>query len=681
MRTKGEILAPVGGPEQLIAAVRCGADAVYLGTKGFNARRNATNFEGQSLAETVGYCHARDVKVFVTVNTLVKDRELHDLEETAHEIAASGADAVILQDMAALRLFMNRYPSIRRYASTQTAVHNLAGARRLQDMGYERIVLAREMSAREMEKVVEGIDVETEAFIHGALCMSVSGACGLSCILGGRSGNRGLCAQPCRLNFRSPHREYALSLKDMSSIDHIREWSDMGITSFKIEGRMKRPEYVAASVTACRLALEGKPYDLETLRAVFSRGGFTDGYTTGHRDARQFGIRSEADAKASPTVFGTLAGLYRTEYSHIPVDMKLTVDADTPSTLELSCGDERIVVEGPAGQPAKTQGTGQEQAERSLGKTGGTPFVPGKIVLDNPSDLFLSGGDMNALRRQALDQLLEKRHRVMPHLREDWSYPELCAADAPSVMPLRARFASLDQISCEDGYEKITLPLREVEKAPELIASLGEKLVVELPAVAYPSVEDKIFSRLQKMVDLGIRAVYTENIYGIEWADQLGLSCHGGCGLNILNAQSADVYREMGLKDSLLSWEISMRQVEEFASSMPFGLRIYGCLPLMRLRTCPMQGKNGCGNCHGGGELEDRKGVMFPVSCDERQYSTLYNSVPLHLGDRRIAPVHFGELYFTQESREECERVLEEIQCARVGEKPHTSGMYFRTLL
>ena len=273
-----EIMAPVGAQEQLLAAVRCGADAVYLGGKGFNARRNAANFDALDLAEAVKYCHQRGVRVYVTVNTVITDSEREELEREADHIAAAGADAVIIQDMATLRLFREKYPTIERYASTQTAVHNVDGAKYLESCGFHSIVLARELSLAEMEKICAATPLKAEAFVHGAHCMSLSGGCYLSAMLGGRSGNRGLCAQPCRLDWHCGGGDHVLSLKDMSLISHLREMTNAGVTTLKIEGRMKRPEYVAAAVTACKNALEGKPYDLKTLEAVFSRSGFTDGY-------------------------------------------------------------------------------------------------------------------------------------------------------------------------------------------------------------------------------------------------------------------------------------------------------------------------------------------------------------------------------------------------------------------
>ena len=323
-----EIMAPVGAQEQLLAAVRCGADAVYLGGKGFNARRNAANFDALDLAEAVKYCHQRGVRVYVTVNTVITDSEREELEREADYIAAAGADAVIIQDMATLRLFREKYPTIERYASTQTAVHNVDGAKYLESCGFHSIVLARELSLAEMEKICAATPLKAEAFVHGAHCMSLSGGCYLSAMLGGRSGNRGLCAQPCRLDWHCGGGDHVLSLKDMSLISHLREMINAGVTTLKIEGRMKRPEYVAAAVTACKNALEGKPYDLKTLEAVFSRSGFTDGYLMGKRDKSMFGYRTRDDVTAADNVLKSLAETYKNENPIIPVNMHFDLNAE-----------------------------------------------------------------------------------------------------------------------------------------------------------------------------------------------------------------------------------------------------------------------------------------------------------------------------------------------------------------
>ena len=308
-----EILAPAGNEQSLIAAVRSGADAVYLGTGAFNARRNADNFKDNSLAEAVNYCHGRGVKVYVTLNTLIRDEELPAFLTAAREVAEAGPDGVIVQDLAVAQVLKTICPDLPLVGSTQMSVHNAAGVKALEDMGFSRVVLARELTLEEIRAIRRETRAELEVFVHGALCMSVSGMCYYSAMMGERSGNRGLCAQPCRLNASCNGRPYALSLKDMSFITRVRDLEAAGVCSVKIEGRMKRPEYVAAAVTAVRTALEGKEPDMATLQAVFSRSGFTDGYLTGKRSVRMFGVRTAEDAAASKTVFGKLADLYRRE--------------------------------------------------------------------------------------------------------------------------------------------------------------------------------------------------------------------------------------------------------------------------------------------------------------------------------------------------------------------------------
>ena len=320
--------------------------------------------------------------------------------------------------MAVLRLFAGRYPSIRRYASTQTAVHNVDGALFLQDMGFDSIVLARELTLKEMEAICSAVRIKTEAFIHGAHCMSVSGACYLSAMLGGRSGNRGLCAQPCRLDWACRDSGYALSLKDMSLIPHIREMADAGVNSFKIEGRMKRPEYVAAATTACRLALEGKPYDAETLRAVFSRSGFTDGYLTGKRGAEMFGHRTKEDVTGADAVLKSLAALYRNETPLVPVDLRFSLRADG-ARAHRKRRHNKTSRPHPARRSARsTARWTSESARKNLEKTGGTPFYVRRFQAEiEPKDITFSAASLNAMRRQALDELLERRSRIQPHAR------------------------------------------------------------------------------------------------------------------------------------------------------------------------------------------------------------------------------------------------------------------------
>ena len=677
---KCEILAPVGGHEQLLAAVRCGADAVYLGTKGFNARRNAENVEADSLREAVSYCHARGVKLYVTVNTLITDAEKELLEDEARMIAASGADAVIIQDMAVFRLFRDRCPTIKRHASTQTAVHNCDGAKLLRDIGYDRIVLARELSMAEMEKIINESGIEAEAFVHGAHCMSLSGACYLSAMLGGRSGNRGLCAQPCRLDFRIGDADHALSLKDMSYIDHIRELADIGVASFKIEGRMKRPEYVAAAVTACGNALAGKEYDKETLQAVFSRSGFTDGYLTGSRGREMFGFRTKEDVTAAGDVLSELSGLYRAESGRIETTMALTLREGIPSELTVSDGENSVTVTGAVPEKAINRPTDEETAYRSLSKTGGTPFRAGSFSFTSDGGLMMPVSGLNALRRDALDRLTDMRGMTRPHPFAEAEQKETAAYKAPAEPELWIRCASADRIP-EETAGRVILPLREIAARPGLIEELGERLTGELPAVSFPEYEEEIRLLAGELTDAGLRSLYTDNIYGIYLGNSLGVRVIGGAGLNIANTDAALFYAALGVSDITVSFEISMNAIRRMGGGFRKGYVAYGYLPLMRLRACPGKLAGGCAKCGGETFLTDRKGVTFRLECFGKRYSTLLNSVPLHIADRDLAPADYMILWFTSESGKDCARILREYRDRAPGTGERTGGLYYRKLL
>ena len=319
-----EVLAPAGGPEPLRAAVYAGADAVYLGGPAFGARANAQNFSREQLAEAVGFCHARGVRVHVTVNTLLKEKELPQALEFVEYLCTLPVDAVLVQDMGLFSLLRQRAPQLPLHASTQMSLHTPAGVKLLWDLGAERAVLSREMSLEEIEEVHQACPIQLESFVHGALCMSVSGQCLFSALLGGRSGNRGLCAQPCRLPFAAPGGTgHDLSLKDLSFVREIGQLKQAGVCSAKIEGRMKRPEYVAAAVSACRRAADGEEVPqalLDQLEAVFSRSGFTQGYLTGERGRAMFGVRRKEDVtQATEKVFASLRGLYRGENQRVSV--------------------------------------------------------------------------------------------------------------------------------------------------------------------------------------------------------------------------------------------------------------------------------------------------------------------------------------------------------------------------
>ncbi len=397
-----EILAPVGGEEQLLAAVRCGADAVYFGLKNFNARRNADNFEGERLHSAIKYCHEREVKVYITVNTLVMDKELTAAERAIDEAVSAGADGLIIQDLALASYARGK---IAMSASTQLAVHNVSGAKLAAELGFKRVVLARELSFDEISKIASCVDIECEVFVHGAMCVSASGNCYMSSLFGQRSGNRGLCAQPCRLDWSCDGRSRALSLKDLSYIKNIKKLGEAGVSSLKIEGRMKRPEYVAAAVSSVKAALSGEQPDMEILRAVFSRQGFSDGYFCGRRDKTMFGYRTKEDVVAAEPVLKDLAKLYENESYFRELDMHFIMRAEQPARLIAESRGKKIEISGAVPEKAVKRALDEGLVRRSLEKTGGTVYKLRALSCDMDGGLTLSSAELNRMRREALDAL------------------------------------------------------------------------------------------------------------------------------------------------------------------------------------------------------------------------------------------------------------------------------------
>lgn len=676
-----EILAPVGGKDQLIAAIRSGADAVYLGARNFNARRNADNFEGAELSQIVSYCHARNVKVHVTLNTLVMDSEINELLKEIQTIAESGADAVIVQDLAVAKIVRETCPNLAMHASTQMTIHNLSGVEIAKQLGFKRVVLSRELSYEEIRDIALHTDLELEVFVHGALCMCMSGMCYLSSILGGRSGNRGLCAQPCRLDFRVGEKDHALSLKDMSHIEHLSELAALGVCSFKIEGRMKRPEYVAAAVTACKTALNGNTPDLETLRAVFSRQGFTDGYFTGKRTADMFGFRSHDDVLAGEKVFKNLANYYKNECPKVPLSMELTISETAPARLTVSDGINEVTVFGAPCQKAEKTPTDFSLANRYLSKTGGTPFYLEQLRFSSDGNLILTASEINEMRRSALSELLKRRSDAAPGTFLPFSFPPIERQYASVKPSLRVRAEKWEQISDLTDADAVLLPLREIEKHPKSLSQLGDRLFAELPVLFFRKEESALIERLSSLKKQGLKHVVCENIGAIKIAKDLSFIIHGGHGLNILNSLSLAEYERLGLLDTTVSFELNAEKIKFLNKTMSRGVLGYGHLPLMRVRTCPLKKISGCGNCPGSALIKDRLGKDFPYLCFEKEFGTLLNSVPLWIADKEISGIDFMTLYFTIEPPKRCREVYERFKKGLPADVEKTNGLYFRELL
>lgn len=684
-----EILAPVGSEEMLRAAVYSGADAVYLGFAGFNARSGAGNFDAASLCEAVRFCHARGVRVHVAMNTTVYAGELDNLAGAVRAVAASGADAVICQDMAVAELCRRIAPDLPRHASTQMSVHTLEGALKMAELGFSRVILARELSLPEMEKITRGCGIETECFVHGALCMSMSGQCYMSAFLGGRSGNRGSCAGPCRLPFDAnplpegrPGRAHHLSLKDNSVIDQLDKLEAAGVASAKIEGRLRTPEYVAAAVNACLAGRDGLAYDREVLQNAFSRSGFTSGYLDGKIDGTMFGTRSEADAEQTRRTLPALRELYRRERPRVQVQMKLEVSPDGEKLTVTDPEGNRGIAYGEAEpQPARTDPA--DALCRSLSKTGGTPFEAGDIQIEmDGGPWYLPGSAVNELRRAALDSLLQKRETLRPWPVEAVTLPPLTRRNASARPQLWARFEKWDQVPQRaldsDGPVRLILPIAEAGRVPE---ELRGKTILELPRAMFGAMEADTLRRVAEVREMGFAGFEANNIAHLRICQ--GLPLTGGIGLNLTNPLAAQFYADQGLSAMLVLPEVKDSEMAFIAPArggkpVPTGALIYGHMPLMLTRACPLQNIHDCAHCSREGVLTDRKAKKFPVRCGGG-VRTVYNPVPLYMGDKPgLLPVDYGVAYFTIESREEAGAVLDQILQAAPFDGEFTRGLYFK---
>lgn len=685
--SKIEILAPVGNQEMLTAAVFSGADAVYLGFSGLNARSGAGNFDAETLKQAVAFCHGRGVKVHVAINTTLYGNELTAAADAVRAVAQAGADAVICQDLAVGALCREIAPDLPRHGSTQMSVHTLEGARQLKEMGYTRVVLARELSMPEIEHITKQCGIETEVFVHGALCMSMSGQCYMSAFLGGRSGNRGSCAGPCRLPFDAgkvpegmPGKAYHLSLKDNSAIDRLHEMQELGVASAKIEGRLRTPEYVAAAVNACLAGRDAMAYDRNLLERAFSRSGFTSGWLDGKIDGSMFGTRSEMQAAETKKTLPALRELFRRERQHVPVCMLLEIEE---FGAKLSVTDEdgnKAIAYGDADpQPAQNDPTAALQ--RSLEKCGGTPFAAKKVQIEmDEGPWYLPGSVINEMRRQALESLLKKRETLQPWAVKEYALPAMAMRQNLPKRRLKARFAQWEQVPQDklNDVEYLILPIAQAESVPTQWRS---KTILELPRAMFGHLEEDTARRIAKTKTMGFAGYEANNIAHIKLA--AGLPLWGGIGLNITNPLAAQEYANLGVSEMLILPEVKDTDMLNIApmragKNLPTGVIVYGHLPLMLTRACPLQNVTDCAHCNRQGTLTDRKARHFDVRCG-LGVRTIYNPVPLYMGDKPDAlAVDYGVAYFTQETAERAGQVLDMLKKQAAFDGEFTRGLYFK---
>lgn len=671
-----ELLAPAGSPEAVTAAVQNGADAVYLGCGNFNARRRAKNFGLAELAQAVAYCHVRGVKVYLTLNTLLTDRELPAALDLAAQANALGVDAVLVQDLGLARALKTRFPDLPLHGSTQMTVHSLAGVELCAELGMERVVLSRELSREAIAYICQKSPIEIEVFVHGALCMCYSGQCFLSALVGTRSGNRGLCAQPCRLPYDGGH---PLSLKDMSLAGHLRELSEMGVACLKLEGRMKRPEYVAVvtRVYADALREDREPTreELDALERAFSRSGFTQGYFLDQKGPQMFGTRTEGDA-SNESLYAQARESYRREAPLVGVDLSVTAKAgrDIAAVLSDSAGHS-VQAAAPAPEAARSRATTAQEVRQQLGKTGGTPYFVQSLTLELDDGLAIPKSTLNALRRELLERLTELR--AHPPKRRELPLAPLPAREEPEETPPRwvFSFSSARQIPEEVfglAPAWIDLPLGALAARPELLDKGPFRAA--LPTIIWDKEAETVRAQLRELAQRGLRNVLVNTWDAARLAREEGFILHGDYGLAVYNSRTLDALRELDFQSATVSFELKMAAIRHLQKSLSAEAIVYGRLPLMTLEQFP--GGAACGS------LTDRKSVTFPVVPAPGGRSRLLNSQPLYLADKpewQTAGLTYARFLFTVETPDECMEVIRRYQN---GEPPATQsftrGLYYR---
>lgn len=670
-----EILAPAGSIESLTAAVNCGADAVYIGGKNFSARQNASNFDREELKKAADFCHLHDVKLYVTVNTIILDSQAEEFAKLIRSAAKAGADAFIVQDLGAAEIIKKLVPDACIHGSTQMSVHTVNGALFLKEKGFKRVVLSRELSEKQIKEICN-LGIETEVFIHGALCMSVSGQCYLSSLIGQRSANRGLCAQPCRLPYSAceNHDTAALSLKDLSLLNHLIKMKSLGISSFKIEGRMKRPEYVASAVMACIKALDGGTPDMSLLKSIFSRNGFTDSYYTGTLK-NMFGCREKEDVIAAAKLLPEIRKEYSRCIKTCTIHFYITVTANEPVCLIAQCQGEKITVYGEIPEKAMKRPIDADYIQRQLSKLGGTIYDFGGLIAKIDDGLMLSAKSINALRREAIEKLDKK---IISNNTPKYSInsPDFSFEDKREILSqLRVRISDTSQLEAVSSADFIIMPANVFLKCDSTISS---KIIVEPPRFIVN--EQEVCRILKQCKEKGAEHLMCNNLAYIKTGRDLGFKLHGDFGLNISNSYSLDFFKKQGLEDALLSFEMKLGQINLLKKNITTGIIAYGYLPVMLFRNCPIKNEIGCKKCNK--VLTDRTGRENKVMCSQ-SYAELLNSEPLYMADRKedIKNVSFITLYFTNEAPEEIISIIDEFNTFGIKKQNITRGLYYRGVL
>lgn len=645
-----ELLAPAGSFKALEAAIDAGADAIYFAGESFGARAFAKNFTRDEIAEASRLCRAYGVKSYITLNTLIYDREMKDVLEYAAFLENAGIDALIIADVGTAALIHEHIPTMRLHGSTQFSGHNSEAAKFLQSRGFERMVAARELSREDLTALCKNSPIEIETFIHGALCVSHSGQCLLSSMIGGRSGNRGMCAQPCRLPDKKGR--YPLSLKDLAMASRIPELLSTGAASLKIEGRMKSPEYVHGVVKIYRRLLDERRNatrdEAEELDEIFSRDGFTTGYFDKKINISMLGTRSEEARKVSRT----LTPFEKIERK-VPIEISAVLKAGEPFTVTVRGERGKAVATGNVPEAAINAPLSHEALEKNLSKLGGTPFTLAKCDIDLDGGLIVRVSEINALRREAVEKyasLGEREHITPSAFLYKMQSEEKKNPKARTAVVMRAKNLPRND-KFFDFFDTVYLPLAEY-----LSCSDSRVKGVMLPGVIFETEREKTAADLKAAAAKGATHALVGNYGHVSLAKEAGLRVHGDMRLNITNQQSAKAAFENGFHSLILSPELTQAQSRDIGGDVRN--IVYGRLPIMLLEKCFATDVSGCGACERDrAEMVDRKGAHFPILREEPHRNILFNSVPTYALDR---PPRGGRHFiFVTENEKEIMDVLD----------------------
>ncbi len=679
-----EILAPCGSYESLKAALNSGADAVYVGMKHFSARKNAENFSDEELKTAVEECHKRGVKLYVTLNTLVYDSELEEFAQCIRTAAECDVDGLIMQDLGAAALSKEICPELPRHASTQMTLNSVSGIKAAEKLGYTRVVIGRELSKDEIDEIAENTRLQLEVFVHGALCVSVSGQCYMSSLFGGRSGNRGLCAQPCRLDFSVDGRHNIMSLKDGSIVGRLPELPR--ITSFKIEGRMKRPEYVACAVDACRRSLDGEAYDAERLAGIFSRGGLTEGYFDGTMSGMQ-GIRGKDDVENSAAALKGIKELYKAEYPRYELNIKVKIKRGEPICASGTYSGRNniggiifahmdIFPEEAKGAPL----TAEAVCER-MSKLGGTPYYAGEITAEVDDGLYVSAAVLNDLRRSLCLMKGDSTHEYKLPKRDIRAMIPRKAEPRKGEIRYRAEVHTAKQLKQDLSldFDIIYAPMGLLdENTPD------KRRIAVIPPLILSDCEEETAARLVELRDMGFNKGLAHTLGHAELLKKCEFNILGGYRMNVLNSLAAKACSDYGFWDITLSFEGTAAVLAEINSPRPVGIVAYGRLPLMLARRCPIMDGKPCGRKtpFGAGEscnrcIKDRQGNDIPVLCGGNCVELL-NPDTLILSDKQniLKQFDFAVLKFTVE--DDIKPIYDMYRNNGKPEGRLTRGLYFR---